>query len=97
MAVRKPSQTKDIAQAAAQLGAFAEGLTKKFGPAPKSHAKVAELEGIAKAAGVFWHALRENGVPDEFRALMFDNWQASLWGSSDVGMACEIDVEGEPA
>lgn len=99
MAVRKPSQHNEIAQAAAQLGAYVEGLSAKFGEAPKSHALARELEAIARAAGVFWRALQENGIPVEFRQVMFDNWQESLWASGEavlVELECAADDE-EPA
>lgn len=69
---------------------------------PASHKLGGELEGYAQAAGRYWRALREAGLPIGFRVAMFDNWQSALWSGDDPmsvtafrGDAEYTDNEGE--
>ena len=64
---------------------------------PSAHNLGAELEATAAAAGRFWHALAESGIPAEFCRLMFDNWQAAYWNNDNSASLTDRDSEGEEA
>lgn len=65
---------------------------------PSAHNLGAELESLAAAAGRFWHALGESGIPSNFKTLMFDNWQARLFDADGAASVTDIaDNEDEEA
>ena len=51
---------------------------------PSAHELGAQLEATAHAAGRFWHALGEAGLPRGFRVAIFNNWQLKLFESEDA-------------
>lgn len=86
---RRPRITEP--RTAAEIAAAAPAAVEM----PSAHALCAELEAMAAAAGRYWHALGEAGLPANFRTLMFDNWQASLWGNDNSASLTDRDSEPE--
>ena len=89
--IRRPRITEP--RTAAEVAAAAP----KAVDMPSAHNLGAELEATAAAAGRFWHALTESGIPAEFCRLMFDNWQAAYWNNDNSASLTDREGEGEEA